>query len=426
MTAMLSEQWPTKRLRYLTSRVSSDNKRGRLADISDVSFLPMEAIGEHGQLDLSVTRPIDQVQSGYSQFFDGDVVIAKITPCFENGKGALIRSTLSGVGFGTTELHVLTPGHDLDGKFLYYLTIDSRFRQLGAANMTGAAGQQRVPGDFIRDLKVRVPPILQQRSIADYLDHETARLDALVVAKERVLALLAEKRQALIARAVTRGLDPDVQLREPGVPWLGKVPSHWKLVPLKHGFNMIGSGTTPPTGEGAYYDGDVPWVTTSELRENIITTTNQHITPLALDELTALRIYPIGSVLFAMYGATIGRVGLLGIEATVNQAVCVLAYPCLLDSRFAFYALQASRSDLVSSAFGGGQPNLNAERVREHRVACPPMTEQESIVTHIEIQLTKLENLRNATMQMIALLRERRSSLISEAVTGRINLEGAS
>ena len=133
-------QWPTMRLRYLTLSASSEERRMRLADLSEASFLPMEAIGDKGQVDLSATRPIAEVASGYSQFFDGDVVVAKITPCFENGKGALIQGAKGRVGFGTTELHVLRPGPDLDGRFLYYVTMDPNFRQRGEASMTGAAG----------------------------------------------------------------------------------------------------------------------------------------------------------------------------------------------------------------------------------------------------------------------------------------------
>lgn len=108
----------------------------------------------------------------------------------------------------------------------YYVTIDPRFRQLGKAAMIGAAGQQRVPEDFVRDYRILVPPLPQQRAIADYLDRETAKIDALIAAKQRLLALLAEKRRALITRAVTRGLDPTVPLRDSGIPWLGEIPVH--------------------------------------------------------------------------------------------------------------------------------------------------------------------------------------------------------
>ena len=216
--------------------------------------------------------------------------------------------------------------------------------------------------------------------------------------------------------AITRGSEFH-NFCDLGAPWLGKIPAHWKMVRLKYGFDIIGSGTTPPTGEASYYDGDVPWVTTSELRENVIETTNQRITRYALNELTALRVYPVGSVLFAMYGATIGRVALLGIEATVNQAVCVLAYSSLLNSRFAFYVLQASRDDLVSSAAGGGQPNLNAERVREHRVTCPPMAEQCAIADYLDREMARLDALMAEKKRLLNLLAEKRRALITRAVT---------
>ena len=187
----------------------------------------MEAIGEQGKLDCSTTRDIDDIRNSYTRFFDGDVLVAKITPCFENGKGALVRRTHDGVGFGTTELHVLTPGSEIDGRFLYYATASDHFRKLGEAIMTGAAGQKRVPEDFVRDYRIPVLPLVRQRAIADYLDRETARLDTLVAAKERLLDLLAEKRRALITRAVTRGLDPHAPLRDSGIPWLGEIPAHW-------------------------------------------------------------------------------------------------------------------------------------------------------------------------------------------------------
>ena len=189
-----SKQWPIKRLRYLTSRSPSDSSRALLAHVSEASFLPMEAIGEQGQLDLSRVHSIENLKMGYSQFFDGDVVIAKITPCFENGKGALIQGTLGGVGFGTTELHVLTPDPELDGRFLYYVTVDPRFRKLGESYMTGAAGQQRVPEDFVRDFQAFRFQTSRSSALSPTTSTERQRgLDALVAEKERLIELLAGK-----------------------------------------------------------------------------------------------------------------------------------------------------------------------------------------------------------------------------------------
>lgn len=197
-----SQDWPTKRLRFLVKTITSDD-RTPPSWVDEIAFLAMDAIGTHGSLDLSVTRRIDDVRSGYTKLANGDVVVAKITPCFENGKGALIQGMAGGVGFGTTELHVLKPGPDLDGRYLYYVTVDPRFRKLGEEWMFGAAGQQRVPEDFVRDYRVAVPPLSQQRAIAEYLDRETTRLDSLVAETSGLLNLLSEKRSALIASVIT-------------------------------------------------------------------------------------------------------------------------------------------------------------------------------------------------------------------------------
>ena len=209
MTLLPRKTWPEKRMRFLLRRGRSNEQQKVLSGASQVTFLPMESIGEQGVLDCSAIRAADDVRNGYTRFFDGDVLVAKITPCFENGKGALVYGTLNGVGFGTTELHVLNPSSEIDARFLYYITVGGHFRRLGEAAMFGAAGQKRVPEDFIRDYRVRVPPLAQQRAIADYLDRETTRLDVLMAAQQRLLSLLAEKRRAVITETVALGANLD-------------------------------------------------------------------------------------------------------------------------------------------------------------------------------------------------------------------------
>ena len=427
MSAAFSEQWPTKRLRYLTFRNSYSKRRKRPAKVSEASFLPMEAIGEEGQLDFSRTRPVGEVQTGYSQFFDGDVVIAKITPCFENGKGALIRGTLGGAGFGTTELYVLTPSPDIDGKYLYYATVDPSFRQFGAARMTGAAGQQRVPEDFVRDFRVWVPPLDQQRSIADYLDRETARLDALVAAKERVLGLLAEKRRALITRAVTRGLDPSAPLRDSGIPWLGKIPSHWEVWKVGHAAS-IGNGSTPDRSNAAYWaQGAIPWLNSSVVNQYEVTKAEQFVTQTALRE-CHLPVVKNGSVLVAItgQGKTRGQAVVLSLDATINQHLAYISPDhSRLDSWFLRWTFLSAYESLrsISDDVGGTKGALRCEDVANIRVPVPPTDEQCAIVAHIAHQISKFDELRTATEKTTTLLKERRAALIAAAVTGRIDVE---
>lgn len=124
----------------------------------DVSFVPMEAIGELGGLNITDGKPLADIGSGYTYFAENDVVIAKITPCFENGKGAIAKGLVNGVAFGTTELHVLRSLDDLLPEFLFYISMSDWFRKLGEAHMYGAGGQKRVPEKFIKDLPTLFPP----------------------------------------------------------------------------------------------------------------------------------------------------------------------------------------------------------------------------------------------------------------------------
>src|SRR5690606_3066357 len=134
------------------------------------------------------------------------------------------------------------------------------------------------------------------------------------------LSLLDEKWLTLVNSAVTRGLNYQGPVKQVGLGFIEHVPCHWNLIKLAHAFEYIGSGTTPRSDDPRYYDGDIPWVNTSELRETIIMDTARKLSPLALADYPALRIYPVGTLLVAMYGATVGRLGILGVPAAVNQA----------------------------------------------------------------------------------------------------------
>lgn len=190
---------------------------------------------------------------------------------------------------------------------------------------------------------------------------------------------------------------------------------------IKHGFRLIGSGTTPSSPNDDCYNGEIPWVTSAELRETVIINTAQLITQDAFESHSALKLYPPGTLLFAMYGATIGRLGLLGIEACVNQAICALAEPEHFETRFAFYALQASKEELLSLASGGGQPNLNAEKLRDHRLPQPELPEQRAIADFLDREAARLDALVAEKGRWLELLAEKRRALITRAVTRGLN-----
>ncbi len=417
--------WEAKRLRFVVETSITKKEVRDLDPETEISFVPMEAVREYGGIDLHSTKALSEVAEGYTYFRNGDVIVAKITPCFENGKGALASDLCSDIGFGTTELHVLRPSFHVDPRFLLYLTFSDHFRRTGTGSMYGAGGQKRISDDFIRDFRHPIPSLREQCVIADFLDHETATIDALVARKERLIELLQEKRTALITRAVTRGLDPSVPMKDSGVERLGELPEHWVTWKATHGFHRIGSGTTPKSDNPEYYDGDISWVTTSELRETVITDTVRKVTATAVREYPTLRMYPKGTLLFAMYGATIGRLGILGIAATVNQACAALAEPLHLATRFVYYWLQMRRPTLIGLSAGGGQPNLSQDDLRQLRIPAPPLDEQRAIATFLDRETAKIDVLIAKVHEAIDHLKEFRTALISGAVTGKIDVREA-
>lgn len=203
----IPEHWSPIRLRYRARINPSRSELNAMPGSLDVSFVPMEAVNEYGGLTLDQTRPLAEVTTGYTYFQDGDVLAAKITPCFENGKGSIAKDLVNGIGFGTTELHVLRPCSALDCRFLFYVTISHAFRHLGAAEMYGAGGQKRVPEDFIRDFRQPIPSPDEQQAIAEFLDRETGRVDGLIERVRESIAKLREYRSALISAAVTGKID---------------------------------------------------------------------------------------------------------------------------------------------------------------------------------------------------------------------------
>ncbi len=204
----IPKHWQTFRLKFLSKLNPTKSNSGYSPTSTDeVVFLPMECVSTDGKMDQMNRERVCDLWKGFTYFAQGDVLVAKITPCFENGKGALTSSLETEVGFGTTEFHVIRSGRKLVREFLYLITASYRFRGIGERFMTGAAGQQRVSEQFIADFPIALPPEQEQLEIVDYVAAETGRLDTLTAKYRRELELLAEYRASLISHAVTGKID---------------------------------------------------------------------------------------------------------------------------------------------------------------------------------------------------------------------------
>lgn len=210
--------------------------------------------------------------------------------------------------------------------------------------------------------------------------------------------------------------------KDSGVEWIGEVPSHWEVMKTSLAFHGIGSGTTPSTSKKEFYDENdgYYWLQTGDLNDGIINETSKKVTKFAISQCN-LKFYPKDSIVIAMYGATIGKVGILGIKTATNQACCVLPTNKNMNAKFAFYEFLACKPALLVSAIGGGQPNISQDVIRKQKIVIPPLLEQTAIASYLDKKCSEIDNVISAQQKRIALLQELKQSVITHAVTKGLN-----
>jgi type I restriction enzyme, S subunit len=410
--------WQVKRLKHICHMNPSKSEIKGFADDLPVSFLPMEKVSEYGGLDLEWSRPLGVVWQGFTYFRDSDVLVAKITPCFENGKGALARGLSNGIGFGTTELHVLRAKPIIDPQFLELVTRQYSFRRLGCMSMTGVAGQQRVSEAFISNFIAGIPPLDEQRRIVAFLDRETAKIDALIAKKDRLIELLQEKRTALISHAVTKGLDPSVPMKDSGVEWLGRIPAHWQTIQSRRVFqvrNQLAAESDEQLTASQKY-GMLPQTEFMEREGRRVVATIKGTDSLRRvepdDFVISLRSFQGGIEWCKIRGSVTFHYVVLKPVKAIHPAY----FGQLFKSSVFIQALRAT-TDFIRD----GQ-DLRFSHFVLVTLPLVPLEEQAAIATFLDRETTRIDALIAKVQQAIDKLREYRTALISAAVTGKIDV----
>lgn len=415
------KSWSQTRLRYvadLNPRVRADLLAARE---TEVSFLPMDAIGKDGSLDLEKSRAVADVLTGYTYFEDGDVAFAKVTPCFENGKGALMHGLERGAGFGTSELTVMRPRAGTDARYLRYVIQSERFRQMGEGAMTGAGGLKRVPEEFTRDFATAWPHTKEQERVANFLDAQTARIDSLIAAKEALGRVLQEEMQACIDTTLLGGatvcdefpFTPKDHVSE-GVKWSQcMLKQHWTVTDCKH-------LTVDFVDEG------FPLASIREVSSDVLDLTNAKRASQAdyLNLIESGRKPRRGDLVYAR-NASVGAVALVDTDEdfAMGQDVCLITSE-LDDQQFLRLQMLSSplKAQLDCLLQGATIRRVNVEQIRNFAVLVPPLGIQRKAVAVATQELRRRQILQDHLIKHIERLREYRSSLISAAVTGQLDI----
>ncbi|MDN3380957.1 MULTISPECIES: restriction endonuclease subunit S [unclassified Pseudoalteromonas] len=411
---------PVKHLAALTPKKSAID-----AELlsQECSFLPMEKL-KLNSITLDEKRLVSDVYNGYTYFEDGDVLMAKVTPCFENKNIAVASGLLNGIGFGSSEIYVLRSNGRVNNRFLYYRLQEDSFMYIAIAAMSGAGGLKRVPSEIVSGYSLAKPELAEQTQIANFLDHETARIDTLIEKQQQLIELLKEKRQAVISHAVTKGLNPNVPMKDSGVEWLGEVPAHWIASTLKHYSEVIDCKHI--TAE--FFDDGIPLASISEVKKWFVDlSTAKYTSEKYYNELIGGGREPkVGDIIYSR-NATVGEAAIVseGLPPfAMGQDVCLIRLSNGLLPLFAMYVLHSSviSQQLELAMVGSTFKRINVDNIRNFAFVIPPLSEQDLIVSELEALTSKYDVLINNATNAIELMKERRTALISAAVTGKIDV----
>lgn len=384
-----------------------------VSSMKTISFAAMEAIPHGGAYQPTFERKaLVEIKSG-TYFERGDVLVAKITPSFENGKQALVLDLPQPFGYATTEiipLHRRNQNHDPRLLFFYLLHPDVRHHL--AERMEGSTGRQRVPENVLLDLSMPELEHADQRVIANALETVQGARAAELTAE----ATAQNLKRATMAALFTQGMRKEAQKQTE----IGALPESWLIEPLGAHYSVVSGGTPSRSNPSFWQDGTIPWVKTSEVAYCVINETDERITKAGLDG-SAAKLLPPGTLLMAMYGqgVTRGKVAILGIEAACNQACAAMApSDNAIDTRYLYHFLAYRYEAIRQLAHGGHQQNLNLDIVRDLPVAFSGEgTEQGEIVAMLD-----------AIDRQIALHRRKRGvieelfqSLLHKLMTGEIS-----
>jgi len=365
------------------------------------------------------------VESGYQGIRKGDLVIHGM----DAFAGAIGVSDSDGKG--TPVYNVCQPGPGVVASY-YAHTV----REMSRAQwiLALAKGIRERSTDFRYEMFgnqfVPLPPPDEQSAIVRFLDHANRKIDGLIRAKRKLIGLLNEQKQAIIHRAVTRGLDHDVPLKDSGIPWLGEIPAHWEVRRISR-FAKVGNGSTPSRSNMEFWSGgNYPWLNSSHVNRGFIDSADQFVTSSALHQCHLPKV-AAGSVLIAItgQGKTRGTSAVLGFEATINQHISYITpRASVVTSNYLHLSLVAAYSTLrsISDDSGSTKGALTCEDLKRFKLAVPPIDEQGRLVDAIATETKALTTAITRTNREIALMQEYRTRLTADIVTGKLDVREAS
>lgn len=350
---------------------------------------------------------------GYQGIEPGDLVVHGM----DGFAGAIGVSDSRGKA--TPVLNVMDSIHNK--RFLMYYLRTAAYKDVFMSLSTGI----RVRSCDLRWNKLSVFPFVlpereEQDRIAEYIDNKLLQINNIISEAKASIEEYKAWKASIICEAVTKGLNPNVEMKDSGVRWIGKMPISWSRTKLSNCFETIGSGTTPTSDDDSYYGGEINWLQSGDINGGYVYETKKKITNEAYSAFSALKIYSAPFLAIAMYGASIANTSIVKIDACTNQACCVFGDANeLVNMDFAFFAVLAAKEELLLSARGGTQPNINQDVLKKLMIPIPSKKEQEDISKYLVDKCAAIQELIDEKESLVEDLESYKKSLIFEVVTGK-------
>lgn len=350
---------------------------------------------------------------GYQYIEDGDLLMClfdiDVTPrCV----GRVTHNGVTSPAYSNFKVH---DNASRDYFYYYYLMVDNTKELLHLAkNLRHSFTEEQ-----LGQLKVPMPLLSEQQAIADYLDETCSKIDEIIAEAKASIDEYKELKQSVIFEAVTKGLDKNVEMKEID-GWIRWLPKGWNFRKINGLFNVIGSGTTPKSSIEEYYQGTINWLQSGDINGTVVKNTKKHISDEIVENTSALVVYDAPFIAIAMYGASIGNISIVDINACTNQACCVLSQPTkYIDMVYSFWCIMSAKEELLLSSRGGGQPNISQNIIKQLRIPLPPLMEQRKIADYLNDKTKEIDSLIAEKECLINDLEAYKKSLIYEVVTGK-------
>lgn len=414
----IPEGWEITRLKYLADFEPTCDT-SYLTDESKITYTPMECVKNGGFENRSALY--GNLSHTLTPFQNGDIAMAKVTPCFENGNIAIMDNLFSGFGLGSSELFIFRP-KSISIRYFFYWLQNKAFVARACSTMTGTGGLKRISPSFIRNCPVHCPSTDEQTMISDYLDAKCSEIDDLLTSVRSSIEEYKKLKQAVITQAVTKGVRGEREMKDSGVEWIGEIPKEWgrtKIKMIASFFNGDRTSRYPQPSD--FVDAGVAFLTSRNIdSDEVDLSETKYITDDKYKSLSGAKIQ-IDDIIFCLRGS----VGKCAINRTLSRGTVASSLATIRSKdiypKYLLYFLLSNIASTQTTIFMNGTcaANLSAENVGNYYIALPISAEQKEIADYLDAKCAEIDKLIAKKEQLVKELESYKKSLIYEVVTGK-------